>query len=137
MRRWNWLWLALILCGCQREGPLPDLFPSTVAGVWQRTALANPAVSTSPDPVPRSAVDRMQTATYQGPGKVEARAYELDSPAVALELSQRWRPSADTIFFYRDRYFVVVKWEQANRQALESFVKELESRLGKPEEHAS
>jgi hypothetical protein len=84
--------------------------------------------------VPRSAINRLQIATYEGPGKLEARAYELDSPAVALDLSQRWRPSADTVFFYRDRYFVVVKWQEADRKALEAFVHELQSRLGKPKE---
>lgn len=133
----NWLWLAVVLCGCHREAPLPDLFPPSVAGVWRRTALANPPVSSTPDPVPRTAVNRLQTATYEGPGKLEARAYELDSPAVALDLVQRWRPSADTVFFYRDRFFVVVKWDQAERKALEAFVRELEARLGKPKEQTS
>ena len=36
--------------------------------------------------------------------------------------------------FYRDRYFVVVKWQEADRKALEAFVRELEARLGKPKE---
>jgi hypothetical protein len=128
----NWLWLAVVLCGCRGEAPLPDLFPPSVAGVWHRTALASPPLSSAPDPVPRTAVNRLQTATYEGPGKLEARAYELDSPAVALDLAQRWRPSADTVFFYRDRFFVVVKWDQAERKSLEAFVRELEARLGKP-----
>jgi len=68
-------------------------------------------------------------ATYEGPGKIEARVYALSSPAVGLDLAQRWRPSADTVFFYRGRYFVVVKWQEAERKALEAFVKELEQRL--------
>ena len=133
----SWLGLALVLCGCHTAAPLPDLFPPSVAGVWRRTALANPPLSSTPDPVPRTAVNRLQTATYEGPGKLEARAYELDSPAVALDLVQRWRPSADTVFFYRDRFFVVVKWDQAERKSLEAFVRELETRLGKPKEQNS
>jgi hypothetical protein len=137
MLRRSWLWLVLALNGCRSQAPLPDLFPANVAGVWRRTALANPPVSSTPDPVPRSAVNRLQTATYEGPGKLEARVYELDSPAVALDLVQRWRPSADTVFFYRGRYFVVVKWDQAERKSLEAFVRELEARLGRPEERAS
>jgi hypothetical protein len=133
----NWLWLAVVLCGCRAAAPLPDLFPPSVAGVWRRTALATPSLSSTPDPVPRTAVNRLQTATYEGPGKLEARAYELDSPAVALDLVQRWRPSADTVFFYRDRFFVVVKWDQAERKSLEAFVRELEARLGKPKEQTT
>jgi hypothetical protein len=53
---------------------------------------------------------------------------------VALELVQRWRPSADTLFFYRGRYFVVLKWQDADRKALNAFAAELENRLGKPQE---
>ena len=134
MRRRNWLWLALAAGACRRAERPPDLFPPTLAGVWRRTALASHPASDAPDPVPRTAVDRLQIATYEGPGKLEARAYELDSAGVALDLVQRWRPSADTVFFYRDRYFVVVKWQEADRKALEAFVRELEGRLGKPKE---
>ena len=133
-RRRTFLWFAPLLAACRRASPLPDLFPSAIAGAWRRTGLTNPSPSEAPDPVPRSAINRLQIATYEGPGKLEARAYELDSPAVALDFSQRWRPSADTVFFYRDRYFVVVKWQEANRKALEAFVRELQSRLGKPKE---
>jgi hypothetical protein len=136
MRRGHAFWLALLFCGCRHETPLPDLFPETVAGVWHRTSLETPGVSEAPDPVPRTAINRLETAGYQGPGKLDARVYELDSPGVALELVQRWRPSADTVFFYRDRYFVVIKWQDAQRKALEGFIAELEKRLGKPKEQA-
>ncbi|MBZ5581614.1 MAG: hypothetical protein LAQ30_05305 [Acidobacteriia bacterium] len=74
---------------------------------------------------------RLRIAEYDGPGKVQARAYELDSPAVGLDLAQRWRPSADTVFFNRGQYFVVVKWQSADRAALKSFVEELEKRIGR------
>ena len=42
---------------------------------------------------------------------------------------QRWRPSADTVFFYEKNYFVVVKWQQAERAALQSFVREIQNGL--------
>lgn len=132
MQRHSWFWPFLLLTACGRVGtPPPDLFPQTLASVWHRTGLTNRPVSDAPDPVPRTAVNRLQIATYEGPGKLEARAYELDSAGVALDLSQRWRPSADTIFFYHDRYFVVVKWEDADREALKAFVRDLEARMGR------
>lgn len=106
-----------------------DVFPETVAAVWHRTALRDVAASESPDPVPRTAVARLQSASYQGPGRLEARAYELTSEPAGLDLVQRWRPSADTVFFWAKRYFVVVKWEQADRHQLQAFVAELEKRL--------
>jgi hypothetical protein len=79
-------------------------------------------------------INHLQTAAYEGPGRLQARVYELESPAVALDLVQRWRPSADTVFFYRDQYFVVIKWQDADRRALQAFVRELEARLGKPKQ---
>jgi hypothetical protein len=130
MSRRNWMWLALALSACGSNAPLPaDFFPETVANVWRRAAVRNPPVSEAPDPVPRMSVERLQVAAYEGPGKLEARVYELSSPGVGLALMQRWRPSADTVFFYRGRYFVVVKWQQADRKALEEFVRELQKRL--------
>jgi hypothetical protein len=134
MARRECLWLLVLLTACHRAEPLPDLLLETVAGVWHRTALERPSVSDAPDPVPRSAVEQFQRATYEGPGKIDARVYALDSPAVALELVQRWRPSADTLFFYRGRYFVVLKWQDADRKALNAFAAELEKRLGKPQD---
>ncbi len=124
------LLLLVALSACRQAAPLPSgLFPQTAAGGWRRTALAQPSVSESPDPVPRSSVEHFAVASYEGPGKIEARVYALTSPAVGVELAQRWRPSADTVFFYRGRYFVVVKWQDAERSALEAFVHELEQRL--------
>ncbi|HJT86362.1 MAG TPA: hypothetical protein VJ732_00870 [Bryobacteraceae bacterium] len=133
-RYWFGLTAPLLapLAACRPSAPFPDLFPPAVAGGWRRTDLNTVAPSDAPDPVPRTAIERLQIAGYQGPGKLEARAYELDSSAVALDLAQRWRPSADTVFFYRDQYFVVIKWEEADRKALEAFVRELQSRLGQP-----
>jgi hypothetical protein len=97
--------------------------------VWRRTALRDLPVSEAPDPVPRTSVERLAVASYEGPGRIEARVYALTSPAVGFDLAQRWRPSADTVFFYRGRYFVVVKWQAAERKALEAFVRELEQQL--------
>ncbi|HUP02882.1 MAG TPA: hypothetical protein VMU19_02755 [Bryobacteraceae bacterium] len=127
--RFACLALALCLAACQKSAPPLDLFAPSVAGVWTRTALTNTPVSDAPDPVPRTAVTSLITAAYEGPGKLEAREYTLDSDTVGTTLSQRWQPSADTIFFSRGRYFIVVKWQSADRQALQNFVRELQKKL--------
>jgi hypothetical protein len=46
-----------------------------------------------------------------------------------VDLAQRWRPSADTVFFSRGAYFVVVKWQAADRSALQAFVRNVEKTL--------
>ena len=85
--------------------------------------------SEAPDPVPRPAIQRAQVAAYEGGGKLEARAYELSTPQAGLDVAQRWRPSADTVFFWAQRYFVVVKWDEADRKALQEFTQTLAKRL--------
>jgi hypothetical protein len=131
MPRWTWLSLGLIATACRRAAAVPDVLPETAPGGWRRATLNHPAASDAPDPVPRSAVDQVQRATYEGPGKLDARVYVLDASAVALDLAQRWRPSADTVFFNLGRFFVVVKWQDADRKALRAFVTDLQMRLGR------
>ena len=128
MTRRAWICLAALGGACRPSAPL-DVFPESVGGVWRRTAMQNLPVSDAPDPVPRSGVRRFETASYEGPGKLEARAYELNSPGIGVDLVQRWRPSADTVFFNPGSFFVVVKWREADRKALQAFVREMERRL--------
>jgi hypothetical protein len=128
MTRRNWLWLAMGMSACGTGQPPPGVFRQTVAG-WHLTSLRDAAPSEAPDPIPRTAVRRLMIAEYEGPGKLEARLYDLQSSGVALDLVQRWRPSADTVFFYEKNYFVVVKWQQAERAALQSFVREIQGGL--------
>ena len=130
MTRRGWLWAAAALAACGgRRGPAVEPFPETVAGGWRRKERREVSVSEAPDPVPRTSVERVEIATYEGPGKLEARAYELTSKEVGLDLAQRWRPSADTVFFWTGDYFVVVKWQEADRTALQEFTRAIEQRL--------
>src|ERR1035437_6285858 len=63
MTCWNWIVPALLLGACGRNVPLPlDLFPETVANVWRRTAWRDLPVSEAPAPLPRTSVERVQTA---------------------------------------------------------------------------
>jgi len=129
MTRRKCAWLVLALSACRERTPLPaDLFPQTL-GAWRRTGQRDLPISEAPDPVPRSNSGPARSATYEGPGRLEVRVYAMDSIDAGLALAQRWRPSADTVFFNQGRYFVVVKWQQADRQALREFVREMEKRL--------
>lgn len=130
MTRRNWLTVTLVLGGCAKQAELPpDLFPETSGGVWRRTALRSVPVSESPDPVPRNEVEHLREAAYEGRGTIQARVYQLSSSAVGSLLAQRWRPSSDTVFFNVGRYFVVVKWQAADRQALQEFLRDLQTKL--------
>ncbi len=119
--------VAFAACGGKREAAI-DIFPETLAG-WRRTSRRDVPVSESPDPVPRGSVVRVRSAVYEGPGRLESRAYELANQTVGLDIAQRWRPSADTVFFWAQRWFVVIQWQQSDRKALQQFTTALETRL--------
>ena len=106
---------------------MPDFVET--AGAWHRTSTVELASAAPPDAVPPTAIERIRTASYEGPGKLAARVYQLTSPAVALDVAQRWRPVPGTVFFYKDRFFVVVQWQTADRKALQEFVGALEKRF--------
>jgi hypothetical protein len=118
----------LALTACRRPAAPMDVFPEII-GPWKRTSVRNLPISDAPDPIPRSTVQRAQLATYEGAGKLQARAYELTTPQAGVDLAQRWHPSADTVFFWATNYFVVVKWEEADRSALQQFTATLSKRL--------
>ena len=121
--------LGIQLAACHRaEAPVPDIFPEN-AGAWHRTALREIRAAEAPDPVPRAGIERIRAASYEGPGKLDARVYQMSSPAVALDAGQRWRPAPQAVFFYSDRFFAVVRWESADRTALHEFVSGLERKL--------
>jgi hypothetical protein len=42
--------------------------------------------------------------------------------------AQRTRPQPDTVFFDKDGYFVTVRWEGVDREALRQLVRELEKK---------
>jgi len=126
IRRRFWVFAVVASSGCRPPARSSEsLLPVRVAEVWTRTSLR--AIPASP-PGARRAFE----ATYDGPGKVTADVYELVSSAAGLNLVQRWRPAKDTVFFYKDNYFGVVKWSQADRPALAAFVRALEKGLGEP-----
>lgn len=122
--------LALLIAGagCAKREPAIDPFPDTLAG-WKRTSSREIPVAESPDAVPKENVRRVLAATYEGGGRIEARAYELTRQEIGLDIAQRWRPVADTVFFWARDYFVVVGWQEADRKALQEFTRALEKRL--------
>jgi hypothetical protein len=120
---------TLALASCRRDpAPMPDIFTETI-GAWRRTSVSEVPPSAAPDPVPAAAIERIRAASYQGPGKLTARVYQLTSPAVALDVVQRWTPAPDTVFFYNDRFFVLIQWQTADRKSLHEFVGALEKRF--------
>jgi hypothetical protein len=107
---------------------MPDLFTET-AGAWHRTSVRELPPSLPPDSLPPAAIERIRAASYEGPGKLDARIYQLTSPAAALDVAHRYRPTPDTVFFNSGRFFVLIHWQAADRQSLHQFVATLEKQF--------
>jgi hypothetical protein len=123
MRRRYWIVLALVSSACSQPArSAASLLPASVGGVWQRQSLHD-------IPPPKPAILRAFEAAYEGAGRATVDLYEAKVSGTAFEMTQHWRASADTVFFDKGRYFVVVKWERADRQALTAFVRGLQKEL--------
>jgi hypothetical protein len=125
MTRCYWIAAVLLLTSCHPAPPADPagLLPASIYGKWQRTSL------TSVPPAERGVL-RAFRATFTGAGEVTVDLYETRASGTAFEMTQHWRETPDTVFFDKGRFFAVVKWKQADRQALTQFVRELESHLG-------
>jgi len=124
MTRRSWIIPALLETACnQPERNAADLLPENVDGVWQRQGLRD----LTP---PNDTIARAFEAEYGGPGQLTVDLYEAKSSGTAFEMTQHWRASADSVFFDKGRYFVVVRWKQADRAALTRFVGTLQKQLG-------
>src|SRR5690349_6511464 len=104
--------MALLLgcAACAKREPSIDPFPETLAG-WKRTSIRELPPAEFPEQMPKANVRRAQVAGYEGQGKTEVRAYELTRQEIGLDIAQRWRPEADSVFFWARSYFVVVTWK--------------------------
>jgi hypothetical protein len=123
------LLMVLGLVGCRPAAmPMPDVFPAAV-GAWHRVSVKDLPAGQPPDAVPAASIERVRAAVYEGAGKVEARVYQFANPAVALDVMQRWTQAPDTVAFQGDRFFVVIRWEKAERKSLQEFVRELEKKF--------
>jgi hypothetical protein len=122
--------LALTLLSCGSSKPPAPLFPGTV-GPWKLKQAADLAAERAPDAIRKLGIRRAGSATYEGPGTLDVRIYELTSPAAAFEAEQQWRPVADTVAVHKDSLFTVVHWQGADRAAVSVFIREMEKGTGR------
>jgi hypothetical protein len=122
---------VVVLAGCARPIPMPDAFPEELGG-WRRVGRVRELPpGQAPDTLPAARNEQIRTASYDGPGQLDARVYVLSSPAVALDVVQRWTPRPDTVTFQTDRFFVIVHWQVAKKKELQAFMAALEKRFSK------
>ena len=126
-RRWySLLTIALVSCA---SAPRPLVLPQTLASVWTLQSSHEEPAATAPEIVRAIGTRGWTAATYQGPGTVNLAIYRLTSEPGGLEMVQKWRAQANTVVFYTDRYFVVVKYEAADRAPVTALITTLQKFL--------
>jgi hypothetical protein len=125
MTRRYWIVFALVCSACNQP-PRADesLLPAGLSGGWKRQSLRQ-------IPPPKPTILRAFEASYTGAGtgKVTIDIYEARVSGTAFEMTQHWRSAPNTVVFDKGRYFVVLKWQQADRWALTAFVRVLQKNL--------
>lgn len=125
MERCYPLAVVLLFASCART-PAAPTFPSVVAGVWHLNGVQSFGSNQAPEMIRKIGTPGWWSATYEGPGSVTVEMYALPAPPAGLEMVQQWRPAADTVVWYTPRYFVVVGWKNAERDAVRAMIRELE-----------
>ena len=121
--------IATNACTSTKKAPSSAL-PERV-GAWSRTEHSHRPPSEAPQAIARFAVTAIEKAGYAGPGGqvLHAEAYHLASEAAGLELEQTWRPEPNAVGFHVGPYFVIMRYEKADRTALSGFVRDLQALL--------
>ena len=128
MRRHCVFSLALLFAACAQSPAAPS-FPSSLAGMWKLKGVRKFEPAAAPELVRRIGTRAWWSAAYEGPGEVTVEAYALFGPPGGLEMAQEWRPVADAVVWYTPRYFVIVRWKNAEPPAVKAIVRELENQL--------
>lgn len=103
------------LLACTGRAPRAFTFPENMPGGWRLKDTRREGVRTF--------------GTYEGPGTLTVEVEDVGSFEAGLDRAQRTRPEANMVFFNKGNYFVTVRWQQAEREALRKFVKDLEQRF--------
>jgi len=116
----------LVLTCCSHGANESPKLPENAPFGWQLKSVAETKPELAPETVRQLGFSRSWRAEYGGPGTAHVDLYRLKSEAAGLEMTQRWRPAANTVTFFNARYFTVIVWDRVDRAALTALVKELE-----------
>lgn len=126
-----WILCAVLLACCGRSASETVKLPPVVAAEWRLQEQRAVAPEAAPAPMQPAMIESAAAGVYTGPERIEVTHYRLKSSALGLDMMQRWRPAADTVFFYKDENFVTVHWSGASRERVRAFVTDYEKALAK------
>jgi hypothetical protein len=105
-------WVMMLLLVACSNAKKPFVLPETAPGGWRLTETKHEGAKTA--------------GVYEGAGTVRVEVEDMGAQAVAFEKAQRTRSQPDMVFFDKGSYFVIVRWEHADREALRQLVRALQ-----------
>lgn len=107
----------------------PPKLPESAGFGWKLKDIAETKPDAAPDSIRSLGITKSWRAEYTGPGVANVDVYATKSEAAGLEMTQHWRPSAQTVTVFNAHYFVVVYWQAADRAAATALVGQIERSL--------
>jgi hypothetical protein len=108
--------LILVLSSCSQTAKAPEL-PQSVSPGWQLVNI-------------EEAGPHIWLASYSGPGTAHVRIWAIRGSAEGLDRVQKWKPEANTVVFYSERYFAALDWAGVDRAQAGSLVRAIEHAIG-------
>ena len=116
-----------LLAGCGGGEPKPAVLPAELEGGWKLVSSSAIPMEMAPDLARQYRALRIVQGRYQGNGPMLVTWFETSSPAVAFELSQKWRPAPGILFLHHGPWFVLIEAKALDNRALTRIAQAIES----------
>ncbi len=121
--------LFLLPIGCRDTSIQQPKLPDSASFGWKLAGIVETKPENAPELIRAVGFQKSWRAEYRGDGTASVDVYRTKSRAAGLDLTQRWRASAQTVTVFNDSYFVVISWRGANRAAATALVGQIERNL--------
>ncbi len=129
MKIFSMCFLSILLVSCAGSPALPPKLPESASFGWKLKDIAETNPDAAPDSVRGLGFSKSWRAQYTGPGVANVDVYALKSEAAGLEMTQKWRASAQTVTVFNAKYFVVIHWQMADNASATALVGQIERSL--------
>jgi hypothetical protein len=103
-----------------------------MAGDWKLNTTQTLVADNAPELVRKTGTRGGWSATYEGPGSATVELYELTAPAAGLEMVQQWTPVPNAVVWYTSHYFVVMRWQSTDRDAVQALIRGTQKQFAEP-----
>lgn len=117
--------LTILLFCCGGSAGPPKL-PETASFGWKLKDVTETKRDAAPDTIRSLGITRSWRAEYAGPGVANVYVYATKAEASGLEMTQHWKPAAQTVTLFNAHYFVVIHWQVSDRAAATALVGQIE-----------